>query len=66
MLLRMNFRAMRQAEKDAMRFIKNLDTNAKSDDFLYIIHLLNADEKKEKIHRRTKNYTEPPPKIAYK
>ena len=47
--LKMSFRAMRQAEKDTIKFIKKLDTCAQTEDFLYIIHLLNADDKKEQV-----------------
>ena len=50
--LKMSFRAMSQAEKDAIKFIKKLDTCAQTEDFLYIIHLLNADDKKEQVKKQ--------------
>ena len=44
---------MRQAEKNAIKLIENLDwARAQNEDFLYIIHLLNADDKKERVKKQ--------------
>ena len=51
--LKMSYRAMRQAEKDAIRFIEDIDwACAQTVDLPYTIHLLNVDDRKEQVKKR--------------